>query len=325
MEIQNDVVEYVSDFISKYVNQLWKWRFEARLRRRALTPLEARARDAFFSRCTVKEIKECWQVYENQIAIRLTDRESYAWEAFLKSNGVASDSLKETLGLTSRHLEMSHGRPAESEFRMDTLYSKIAAPYETVRESLKDRSSREIFDEQFGKWLFYVYDPLDSIKVFFGGNKYPGEVRIKQGTAGRAKPSSIIEGIFDDWGNRIYGQEELPWVGFLLRFALPEEEKPTKRFREIPDPLRSVSAPWSHVVIDEAQDLSAPEAILTSSLVHKYGVSQFPPIFINAFLQLMESTTLKQLNSDPLFLVKVFSLRFGFQRTNDSLKNLAGF
>jgi len=85
----------------------------------------------------------------------------------------------------------------------------------------------------------------------------------------------VVAAIKKDLSNRQYGPEMEPWICWLLRFALPEEHEALSRFRQIPCAFPTETdlpeGKWTHVVIDEAQDLSVPEASLLASLVHPDG------------------------------------------------------
>jgi len=89
------------------------------------------------------------------------------------------------------------------------------------------------------------------------------------------REDEILDGIQNDWDNRSYGMEEGPWLAFLLRFSLPSETDQKARFREMPNPLAvAINADgerWTHVMVDEAQDLSVPQAALLGSFVHPDG------------------------------------------------------
>ena len=78
-----------------------------------------------------------------------------------------------------------------------------------------------------------------------------------------------------DWDKRLYGTEELSWIAWVLRFVLPEEAGQDDGFRAlpraIPQPDHRTERRWTHVVIDEAQDLAVQEASLLASFVHPRG------------------------------------------------------
>jgi superfamily I DNA/RNA helicase len=97
---------------------------------------------------------------------------------------------------------------------------------------------------------------------------------MRNGTGERGFEEMVFGTIERDWKARLYGPEETPWLAFLLRFALPEEREPANRFREIPAALTGSGYGeelWTHIAIDEAQDLSAPEAALLTSFVDPQG------------------------------------------------------
>jgi DNA helicase IV len=81
--------------------------------------------------------------------------------------------------------------------------------------------------------------------------------------------------LLQEMRDRRYSAEQEAWLAWLLRFALPEESAAKDRFVGIPSALapapESIYGPWSHVVIDEAQDLSVAEASLLSSFVDPKG------------------------------------------------------
>jgi DNA helicase IV len=119
-----------------------------------------------------------------------------------------------------------------------------------------------------------VYDPFDGIWSYFKDQFYEGAIRIKNGIAAKMSESEILDNIREDRIKRIYGEEEEPWLAFLLRFALPIKHNHHERFREIPNPLTVAEHEgerWTHVMIDEAQDLCVAEAALLSSFVHPDG------------------------------------------------------
>jgi hypothetical protein len=155
---------------------------------------------------------------------------------------------------------------------MDAVYKEIHAPYESTRSALGTVGDREKFDEYFAQWLYHVYDPLDALRAYFSETKYAAEIRIRRGTNNRANPARVLNDVLDDWSKRSYSDEEHAWIAFLLRFALPETTNSGGgRFRAVAHGCASIGAPWSHIIVDEAQDLSAAEAVFLSSLSHRSG------------------------------------------------------
>ena len=130
------------------------------------------------------------------------------------------------------------------------------------------------FDEKFQHWLFWVYDPLSAIAAYFGGRQSEAAQRMSRGTGSRVDESEVLRHAIAEWSERGYRPEDRPWLAWLLRFALPEATDPQNRFREIPSSIASATTAgerWTHVAIDEAQDLCVAEASLLGSLVDPDG------------------------------------------------------
>jgi hypothetical protein len=156
---------------------------------------------------------------------------------------------------------------------MSAVFHKVKKPYDGWRESLT-QSARDLFDATFQQWLFWVFDPVDALRAYFKEKAYDGQVRIRRGIGARLNDETVVAAILRELEGRQYGPEMEAWISWLFRFALPEETSPAERFRSIPCafPWQDASdSQWTHVVIDEAQDLSVPEASLLASLVHPDG------------------------------------------------------
>lgn len=279
LEIPPSIVSLVGNFIEEYLDDAWRHKNEAkRLPYPIKEFLPRRGREAFFSTCTVDDLKSCWKIYEDQIVERLAAVGHAHWFAdFSGNSGLVAklDDLKNKILEFAKHQSEKRRSfdPFFSKVRMDTLYESCSLEYENIRGDLL-RSDLEKFDELFSKWLFNVYDPLDGIAAYFGSKKHEGALRVRRGTAARIEEKSVIDQIFSDFSDRRYRREEMSWLAWLLRFALPSESNPQNRFRDIPraeSPLLNKYGPWSHVVIDEAQDLSVTEASLISSFVIHNG------------------------------------------------------
>lgn len=279
LEIPPSIVTLVNSFIEEYLDDAWKYKHDALLlTHRAKKRLFSRGREAFFSTCTVDDLKGCWNTYEVQIVQRLGEILETKWEGLSDNNAKQTAAL---IGLKTKILEFAtkHQKrknlhdPASSEVRMDKLYAFCAREYDTIRTTLARKDEKK-FDDIFLKWLFYVYDPLDAVASYFEGKKHEGKLRIRKGTAAKIDEELIIEQIFENFSDRQYRQEEIPWLAWLLRFALPTTSESSLRFREVPraeSPVMHKYGPWSHIVIDEAQDLSVVEASLISSFVVRDG------------------------------------------------------
>jgi hypothetical protein len=279
LEIPSSIVSLVSNFIEEYFNDAWRSKHEAlHLSQPIKDFLSRRGREAFFSTCSDDDLKSCWKVYEIQIVARLSDIPIAEWITLLSKDSSVSAKLDT---LISKLLEFANhqrdklpaSNPFSSKVRMDHLYEICSTEYEQFRKSLTPQDLKK-FDGFFSKWLIYDYDPLDAITTYFNSKKQEGALRIRRGTASRVNEELVINMIFSDFSERHYRQEEIPWLAWLLRFALPSANDQKSRFRDIPNaesPVLGKYGPWSHVVIDEAQDLSVVEASLISSFVVREG------------------------------------------------------
>jgi hypothetical protein len=281
LEISKEVVEMVPDFIWRYLDDAWKWKGNARPLTRERPYLEKRAREAFFSLCNVSDLFGCWGAYEEQIRERLAMVLQAEWIAFAAKEGKDGAERSKNLAkvLAGQREEAPERRrstdPSLSPLRMANLFRATQAEYAALRELFQGRKARQQFDESFARWLYFVYDPLDALGRYFRQRRYEGELRIRKGTAGRINEAEVITRLMNEMEERRYGPELEAWLAWLIRFALPEEFEAKERFGEIPSALapapESAYGPWSHVVIDESQDLSVAEASLLSSFVHPKG------------------------------------------------------
>jgi len=275
LQIPASVVELVDTFLGTYLNDLWTFKHGANPRRRKLFHLEDRARLAFFGLCGEKDLRNCWQAYEEQIASRLAMADEAEWLLSPTTGRKALSAMMLAVALKSS-AKVGMGRdPLSSRLTMDALYNQVEKNYESTRRFMQENGALGRFDTEFYKWLYWVYDPFDALVSFFGEHIYEGKVRIKKGMASRIDENQIVEGIQKDWEDRVFGKEEIPWLAFLLRFALPENTDQRARFREMPNPLAITGIlsdeRWTHVMIDEAQDLCVAQAAVLGSLVHPYG------------------------------------------------------
>jgi superfamily I DNA/RNA helicase len=272
LQIPGRVVHLVPDFIHKYLDEVWALKLNARPRQRKISDEEIRAREAFFNLCKAADLAGLWKEYETQIKRRLAQARSSEWYADLSKKRLTLENAAALSDRLTRNVRVSD-RPGASSLRMDSIYRAVRGPYDRCREPLKDASKRA-FDLQFRNWLFWVYDPFDAVNAYFGKQLYQGRVRIQSGI-NLIDPDEVIENIKRDWSARVYGPEDESWFAWLLRFALPEDRAPEDRFREmpvaIPEPNHRTMDRLTHVVIDEAQDLSVQEASLLASFVHPRG------------------------------------------------------
>ena len=274
LQIPAGIVELVNRFVKNYLDEIWAFKHNAKPRRKKLFVYDKRGRQAFFGLCNTAQLKDSWLSFEYQISERLAQARKAKWLNISKQQSIKkkSESLADALVVYSKKTTSSI--PATSRFRMDSVYYFVRKKYEELRQTYRAEGGLEEFDRQFQQWLFWIYDPLDGIISYFSDQFYEGGVRIKNGIAAKISEGEILENIRKNWKKRTYGREEEPWLAFLLRFALPTESNPKERFREIPNPLTIVGLEeerWTHVMIDEAQDLCVAEAALLSSFVHPDG------------------------------------------------------
>lgn len=290
LDIPSRIVELVDEFVHKYLGEVWAYKHHAKPRRKKLFIYDKRGRHAFFGLCNATQLKDCWLSFETQISERLAQARTAIWlnppnKKSIKNTVVTRLNIydKNSIEAISKSLadafidysrKTTSSTPATSQFRMDSVYSYVSKEYEDLRKAHKKEGGLEEFDLKFQQWLYWVYDPLDGIKSYFQDKFYEGGVRIKNGIAAKMSENEILDNIRADWKERIYGKEEEPWLAFLLRFALPTQTNPQERFREMPNPLAIAEYEgerWTHVMIDEAQDLCVTEAALLSSFVHPDG------------------------------------------------------
>lgn len=274
LHISSSVVELVSDFIGRYLADIWEYKLKAKLRRKDLSFYERRGRQAFFGLCNVKQLNDCWQYFEEQISERLATAAEASW-ATSKNKAIVEQEHLLSAALQKYARRNTSANPASSIFSMDRLYQFVRNSYEQLRDLHRGAKDLENFDLHFQQWLYWVYDPLDGIKSYFSEEAYAGKIRIKKGIAAKIDENEIIDKIKKDWQKRTYGQEEESWLAFLLRFALPTENDYQFRFREIANPLEIAmqhsGEQWSHIMVDEAQDLCVAEAALLGSFVDPNG------------------------------------------------------
>lgn len=283
LSIPIEVVELVPGFINKYISDVWVYKHDARMvDKKYDSRIDERARDAFFSLCLSSDLSSCWKYYENQIAVRLQEISQTKWftifqrlERNIRDKFINLSNVLSNIGKTHIENKQISSDPLLSGLRIDAIFNKTKNNYATLRETLPNKKLREKFDEEFLKWIYYVYDPLDCIKAYFSDHLHEAGLRIMEGTAAKADEKKIFDDIFNGWEKRIYGREEQVWLAWLLRFALSEETKQENRFRNIPCALKPAlinnNDRWTHIVIDEAQDLSVAEASFLCSFVHPKG------------------------------------------------------
>ena len=272
LNIPTSVIESVGNYVHSYLERVWRYKHDARPRQRKLSSLESAARAAVLGLSDHHDLGRLWEAYERQVASRLVTSATANW---INAGGASDDrltALAEALSRVANDVTFRHD-PAQSGLTMQGIYPKVSRVYAEAREGLPTHA-RNRFDELFQQWLFWVYDPLSAVGAYFGERESEAAHRMRQGTGSRVNEADILRQAKTEWNSRVYGPEDQAWLAWLLRFALPEATNPQDRFREMPssiEPAMTEGERWTHVVIDETQDLSVAEASLLGSLVHPDG------------------------------------------------------
>ena len=270
--IPDSVVASVNEFINSYLDHIWAYKHGARPRQRRLSPLESAARAAVLGLSDHHDLGRLWELYERQIAYRLSSVSGASWITLDQSTLSALRNLADHLSSVSNNARFGSD-PLGSRLSMGAVFFAVRNSYSHVRESMSAEPRRR-FDTLFHQWLYAVYDPLSALASYFGDRSAEAAYRMRRGTGSRVDEGAVLSGAMKDWSDRLYGPEDRPWIAWLLRFGLPETSDSTLRFHDIPSaigPARSDDRRWTHVVIDETQDLCVAEASLIGSLVDPLG------------------------------------------------------
>jgi hypothetical protein len=211
---------------------------------------------------------------------------------------------------------------------MDALWASVRVPYANCRGGLHERV-RDRFDRMFASWLFWVFDPIDVLYYYFTAHQADAAERIVRGTLARLNPQGVVKETLDDWEKRLFGPAELSWIAWLLRFTLPEEAGQEDGFRGVPRaiplPEHRTAQRWTHVVIDEAQDLSVQEASLLASLVHPKGALTISADFRQIVSPVHGMTDGEALKFGLPIWDQKLHLQFPFQRNLRQSREVAQF
>lgn len=275
LRVPADVVTHVGDFLRQYLDRVWQPKLDARPSTKKTTPEEFRAREAFLNLGEVKDLHEMWQTLEKQVRSRLVLAADSDWKRHLtRAGGDAARNANDLVGALAKFSPRASVDLQDSLCRMDAVWRLVRRPYEGCRLALSE-GKREEFDDRFAKWLLHSYDPLDVLASHFSLHRDVAAHRIAAGTGALTDPIRVVDSAIDGWRKRTYGVAEVGWISWILRFALPEQSEPEDGFRAVP---RAIARPnhkterrWTHVMIDEAQDLSVQEASLLASMVHPNG------------------------------------------------------
>lgn len=270
-----NVITGVDSFIDDYLKKTWPVGFRNRATRVRVPNKNSQdvAREAIVGLADAEDLRGLWLVHEKQVVRRLVKVEESEWCKNISSNVVAT--LAGSIGNGFSDVRLSD-EPNSSRISMDSLFRTVRREYEHVRNSLLNLSQEELesFDGEFQKWLFKVYDPLSTLNVYFDSQSDVVLDRLEKSTGGVANVEKALEMAVWEWGNGKYRTEDRSWIAWLMRFTLPRTIDSEQKFKNIPSAIAlsfSAEGQWSHVVVDEAQDLSVAEASLLGSLVAPDG------------------------------------------------------
>lgn len=272
LDIPEHIVLSVREFIDSYISHTWPYRHGARPRQRTLSPLERAARAAVLGLSDHHDLMRLWEVYERQIVSKLKFARRSSWMALGRDERGALADLASRLAAVSSQVRIGTD-PSASRLSMQAVHSSVGDSYSRARLSVP-RGSRRRFDSLFHQWLYDVYDPLSALKSYFGSRSAEAAYRMRRGTGSRVDEATVLRNMLEDWTDRIYSLDDRPWIAWLLRFVLPETNDPHSGFFNVPAaivPAMTGDLRWTHIVIDEAQDLSVAAASLISSLVDPRG------------------------------------------------------
>ena len=267
-----NVITGIGGFIEDYLNSTWQFKDQAILKHVPNKNSQDFARDAIVGLANADDLKGLWFEHEKNILRKLGEDDISSGQASVDSAlrniiGQINEKFKDT------KITMD---PNLSRLSLDKIYFDINSRYNLIRRQLMDRSASdlELFDDELRKWIFKVYDPISSLYSYFNSQKDSIVDRLERSTGGAANVEEAIKTALSEWQTRRYRSEDNGWIAWLLRFSLPRSTEPEQKFRNIPSAL-SISfvngVQWSHIAIDEAQDLSVAEASLLGSLVSPKG------------------------------------------------------
>lgn len=131
LEIPANVVSLVSEFVEQYLNDAWRNKNEALfLSHDIKDSLARRAREAFFSTCSVADLKECWRTFELQIVERLLEMQSSEWSQLKLVADTKGDPLQDLVNKILEFARRQRSRlpvtdPLSSEITMGRLYLSL--------------------------------------------------------------------------------------------------------------------------------------------------------------------------------------------------------
>lgn len=296
LNLRSTSLALVSEFINGYLEGAWQHKWGSQSIKRKMSRWEERGRDAVFGLTNEEDLKAIWEIYEQQVRDRMKLKSKMTWSL------ITSDNARDlTVRLQDAMIELagqivpSNNGPKQSAIRINRVHTEVRKPYEALRGNCDDKTLKK-FDAEFAKWLFYVYEPIETLHDFVSKYSYKTKTRIDRGIAGRGDADKFLEATLDDLHGHQYAASEHGMIAYLLRFVLPEEISEGKHFPNIPSAWPEGQA-FTHLVIDEAQDLSAPESAFIASLVDPKGA-----LTISADFRQRVSATHGIENAEPIIL-----------------------
>lgn len=269
------VITGVDSFIDDYLKKTWPVGFRNRATQVRVANKNSQdvAREAIVGLADAEDLRGLWVVHEKQVISRLVNVEESEWCKNISRNIVAT--LAGSIGSGFSDVKLSD-EPNNSRISMDRLFRAVRREYEHVRSSLRKISEEELdsFDREFQKWLYKVYDPISTLNAYFESQSDVILDRLEKSTGGTANVERALKMALLEWDNGKYRTEDRSWIAWLMRFTLPRTIDSEHKFQNIPSAIAlsfSEGVQWSHVVVDEAQDLSVAEASLLGSLVSPDG------------------------------------------------------
>jgi hypothetical protein len=329
LEIPPEVVSYVPAFIRDYVADMWRVTNGARPIQRQMDPATIRAREAMLNLCPVRDLEGLWARLEAQVRDRLAGALTANWIDIANDESQEAGALAKELAEDLATVPVRQNRQLlDSDARMDALWLRVRKPYDDCRKALKGQK-RDRFDDAFAAWLYWVFDPLDALRSYFEKQERACLQRIKNGTGEIQVGPKVFKEVIDDWRRRLYGGAELGWIAWILRFVLPERAVVEDGFRVVP---RALPQPddrderrWTHVVIDEAQDLSVQEASLLASFVDPSGALTVSADFHQVVSPVHGMTSAEALKMGLPIVDRKLHMQFPFKRNLRQAREIGQF
>ncbi len=191
LAVPSDVVSPVPKFIEAYLDHVWASRGRSRPIARRMSIQVQRARHAMLNLCTAKDLRGVWSAVEDQARRRLTNTSAADWMHVTPTVGSARAAtvLAESLADIPPH---AADDPVASVVRMDQLWRRVRAPYDECRRAMV-QENRDRFDRTFLNWLYWVFNPVDVLRTYFGDRRNQAVELIRRGVPELATPQKVVD------------------------------------------------------------------------------------------------------------------------------------